>query len=121
MTPTVSYVCRVVPGEMPRLCKVLTAGDVSVETALNADNKEEFAELSDELILEHINNLVAFIKEKALTLEITPIANSPTQTWPLNGFKDIADAGMILDKWWWNAHNREESEEHDHDHEDDAV
>jgi hypothetical protein len=37
----------------------------------------------------------------------------------LNGFKDIVDAGMILDKWWWNAFNREESEDdHDHDHED---
>jgi hypothetical protein len=119
VTPTTTYECRVVDGEMPKLCKVLTAGEVSVETALNADNKEEFEQISDELILEHINNLVDYIKAKALTLEITPIGQAPTQTWPLNGFKDIVDAGMILDKWWWNAFNREESEDdHDHDHED---
>lgn len=118
MTDPVSYASRVTSGEMPRLCKVLTVGTVTIDTAITTDNKEEFKNISDELVLEHINNVIAYIQSKAPNLSCTPIADSPTQTWPLNGFRDIVDAGVELDKWWWAAHNREEPETHSHDDED---
>jgi hypothetical protein len=121
-TPIVTYECRITEGKIPQLCKVVTSGELSIETALNADNKEEFESISDELVLEHINNVVDYMKNIAPTMSITPIADSPTQTWPLNGFKDFVEAGQSLDKWWWAAHNREEPEDdHEHDENGDHV
>ena len=111
--PVVSYECRTPSEEMPKLCKVLTVGDTVIDTAITPDNAPEFALVSDELILEHINNLVNYMQAKMPLLAITPISQSPTDTWPLTGFKDVVEAGMLLDKWWWAAHTREEAEEED--------
>lgn len=121
MTPEITYECQIPEGAMPRLCKVIKFGEAVVETALNPDNKEEFASITDEKVIEHINNLVEYIKQRVPTMVITPINQSPTDTWPLTGFKSVADAAMLLDKWWWAAHTREEEEGHDHDHGTDAV
>jgi len=111
MNPTITYECRTFDNEMPKLCKVLNIDNATFDTALLPDNKEEFENISDELILEHINNLIDYMKASALTLSVTPVLNEPLESWPLNGYGKIIEAGQLVDKWWWAAHTREEHED----------
>jgi hypothetical protein len=108
----IEYVAIYEVGSEPRLCKkIVISGSDPIYTDIMISNKSELENISDELMYEHIENLVLHIKNLSESIAITPNNMSPTEAWPLNGWHDIAHINDDLTEWWSYVFYRPEPED----------
>lgn len=94
----------------PRLCKVVTAPDGErVPTALSLSNTEELDHLSEELLWEHMVNLVEYLKEASQRLTMVPVGVQPNDGWPVLGWHEIYRTHEEIMSWWIYVINRDET------------
>jgi hypothetical protein len=108
----IEYVAIYEVGSEPRLCKkIVISGSDPIYTDIMISNKSELENISDELIYEHMENLVLHIKNLSESIAITPNNMSPTEAWPLNGWHDISHVNENLTEWWSFVFYRPEPED----------
>jgi hypothetical protein len=114
----IKYEAKYNLGKKPAICKSYVENDVElVCTELNVKNTSELEHLSNELISEHLDNLLKYIKDSVSELSVTPIEKYPEGPWPLVNWEKTAGAAEELVEWW---HYVETKEEHIHEHEEEA-
>jgi hypothetical protein len=113
----ISYVTNYEVGNKPYICKVFTASSgEEFHTAINFSNETERKEVSQEVILGHLDNILTYINDRSNSLDYVkldePVNNEP---WPLKGWKDLQWANEEINIWWHFLYYKEEEEE-DHTH-----
>jgi len=84
----------------PFLCKKITLGEESIRTEISIHNKTELDNLTDEVIYEHLNNLVLYMKNDLTPqLEVTPYLQSVTEPWPLIKWDELLRINDELSEW----------------------
>lgn len=106
----VSYEARCEAGEQPKLCKVVTSddGNESVVTSLNLSNKDEVPNIEDDLLWEHMSNLVDYMKIVVSTISLVERGMSPDEGWPVLGWTDVQKINDEITTWWAYMTYREE-------------
>jgi hypothetical protein len=98
----------------PFLCKKITVGDEIIRTELTIHNKTEVENLTDEIIYEHLNNLVLYIKnDLSPQLEITAYQTVITEPWPLIKWHELSHINAEITEWYQLVYYREEVIEED--------
>jgi hypothetical protein len=84
----------------PFLCKKITIGNESINTEITIHSKTELENLTDEVIYEHLHNLVLYIKDYlAPQLEVTPYKQSITTPWPLINWHELSHINDEISEW----------------------
>lgn len=104
----VSYEARFEEGKTPALCKVVSTDTESVVTALSLSNTEEVALFSDDLIWEHLRNLVAHLNSLAGSVTIVSQGVMPDSGWPVSGWNDMVKIHEEILQWWIYVTQRDE-------------
>jgi hypothetical protein len=108
----IEYVTIYEIGLEPRLCKkIVIGGSDPIYTDITISNKSELENISNELIYEHMENLVLHIKNLSKNIKITAENMEPTESWPLNGWHDMSHTNDNLSEWWSFVFYRPEPEE----------
>ena len=89
-------------GHRPQLQKVVTVGDQSVPTNLNPKNKDELENVSNELISQHMNNLLSYTKSIAQTMEFFPDEEAGNKSYPINGLEEVVQISNEACEWWFH-------------------
>ena len=94
----------------PRLCKVVTTPEgQQVLTALSLSNTEELGHLSEELIWDHMINLVEYLKQASQDLEMVSVGVQPNDGWPVLNWQEIYNTHEEIMSWWVYVINRDET------------
>jgi len=94
----------------PFLCKKITADGEVIRTEITIYNKTELNNLTDELIYDHLNNLVLYIKnDLAAQLEVTPYEQIVTDPWPLIKWHDLSHINEEITQWHEFVYYRKET------------
>jgi hypothetical protein len=128
----ISYQANYEVGNKPYICKVFTASNgEELHTALHFGNEEERKGFSPELIYEHLNNLLQYIRDESLNTSMIaldePISNNP---FSIKNWEKIDWAQREIYFWWNDVYYRPESpinnpsipeefDDHHHENEDD--
>jgi hypothetical protein len=108
----IEYVAIYEEGILPKLCKKIDIDNLDpIFTEITVSNKSELENVPNEVIQDHLNNLVLFIKYSALSLSITRMEDIPQEGWPLNGWHDLSHTNDSLSEWWNFIYYREEPED----------
>lgn len=112
----------------PYICKkfVSSSGEES-HTALAYANEDERIEMSDELIYEHLDNIVKYIQQRSLDLSVVQLNESTVDhPWPVKNWPDIEWAMNEIILWWNYVYYKSMSTEpqvvyieHSHSHPED--
>lgn len=120
----IDYKANYEPLKKPYICKVFTASNgEEVHTAMNISNEEEVASFSVELIYEHIENVLQYMRDKSETLTVIQYEEEVNgEPWPVKGWKDMEWAINEIGLWWSYIYFKERPvsnsivvEEHIHD------
>jgi hypothetical protein len=128
----ISYVPNYEVGNKPYICKVFTASSgEEFHTAINFSNETERAELPEEIILGHLDNILQYIENRSQSLEYIKLDEQVNmEPWPIKGWTDLQWANDELTVWWQYIYYKEEApesspihvgintEEHSHDDSD---
>lgn len=115
----IKYEAKYNPTKKPSICKSYIQDNVElVCTELNVKNTAELENISDELVVEHLDNLVDYIKKSVLELSIAPIGTYPDSPWPLINWEKTSGAAEELVEWW---HYVDSKEEHIHEDQEEAT
>jgi hypothetical protein len=84
----------------PFLCKKITLGGEVIRTEISIHNKTELDNLTDEVIYEHLNNLVLYMKnDLSPQLEVTPYRQALTSPWPLIKWHELSHINDEISEW----------------------
>jgi len=92
----------------PLLLKVVTSGSESVETSINLSNSDETSNLSDDMIWDHMDNLVQYLNHLAGTATLIARGVSPDSGWPVSGWTDMVKTHEEIIQWWVYVTQRDE-------------
>jgi hypothetical protein len=112
----ISYVAQYDGENKPLLLKVVTSGSDSVSTALSLSNTEETANLSDDIIWDHMRNLVQHLNYLAGTAVLVDQGISPDSGWPVSGWTEMAKLNEDIILWWVYVTQRDEEVQIIHSH-----
>lgn len=108
----IEYVCEYIPGTQPALYKQLTDGsEVLMRVALTPSNETELREVSSEIIRQHLDDYITYIRDLASSLYVTPEGYNPREGWPLVGWAKMSDANNQASLWWNYVEFREVPEQ----------
>lgn len=107
----ISYVANYEVGNKPYICKVFTASNgEEFHTSLSFANEEERKTFSAELIYEHLNNVLSYIRDESVNLAMIeldePVGSNP---WPIKGWEKLEWANNETILWWNEIYYRPES------------
>lgn len=107
----ITYIANYEPVNRPYICKVLTASSgESFHVALNFSNESEKADMSAELIYQHLENCITYIEDKAKELRVVPLNESiGTEPWPAIGWSELEWANNEISLWWNYIYYKEEN------------
>ena len=112
----VFYEARYDGSSEPRIYKVVDVDGTEanhVLTAILLENTEEMEHISNDIVWNHIENLVEFMNSKVGSLSITPIGTFSDDGWPVAGWNDIDKLNTKINNWWYFLTRRDESHTHD--------
>jgi len=95
-------------GEPPILCKVVYAENQEFVFALSLQNKKELVDISDDMIREHIDNLLSYLKDYVHNLHMCPPGMYPTEGMPIVHGIDFLKYMEEINTWWTYIEFREE-------------
>lgn len=95
----------------PALCKVVSTEGTKVITSLSVNNTHEITHLSDELIWQHLENLVSYIKTSSQEISLVDKGVVPRDGWPLVGWRSVVAAQEEALAWWLYITYRDEQVE----------
>lgn len=98
----------------PFLCKKITVGDEVIRTEITIHNKKELDNFSDEVIYEHLNNLVFYMKNDiAPQLEIIAYKEPLVEPWPVAKWHDLTHINDEICEWYNFVYYRVEALQED--------
>jgi hypothetical protein len=110
------YAAHYEPGKPAIIKKVVEAVDGAfVETGVNFYNTEEREFLTDEIIAQHLDNLLLYFKEVAASSSIIPVGSHQT-TYLIPEWAQLNDIFQEIVSWWNFLSYRPELDESDHYH-----
>lgn len=85
----------------PKLCKVVKSadGEESV-TSLRLANRDELPNVSDDVVWQHMENLVDYIKISATDIHLVDRGMMPDNGWPVLGWPVMAKMHEEATQWW---------------------
>jgi hypothetical protein len=84
----------------PFLCKKIIVGDEVIRTEITIHSKTELDNISDEVIYQHLENLVLYLKnDLSPQLQITPYMQPVTNPWPLIKWHDMSHINDEISEW----------------------
>lgn len=92
----------------PTLCKVVYADNEEFVFALSLQNKTELAQISDDMIREHIDNLLNYLKQYVNNLHMSPAGVYPSEGMPIIHGIDFLKYMEEINNWWTYIEFREE-------------
>lgn len=94
----------------PKICKVVVdpSGPEKIYTALSVSNFDETSELSEELIWQHLNNLVEYIKVLSQDLKMVDLGRYPDDGWPIINWVSLSRVQEEIMSWWIYVTQRDE-------------
>lgn len=104
----ISYETQYDGESKPLLLKIVTSGSDSVSTSLNLSNTEETAKLSDDMIWDHMRNLVQYLNHLAGTAVLVDQGVTPDSGWPVSGWTEMAKLHEEIVFWWVYVTQRDE-------------
>jgi hypothetical protein len=106
----VTYEARYEEKHYPKLCKVVSSNDTENEivTSLNLSNKDEVPNISDDVIWNHMSNLLDYMKVAVQTLSLVAKDTSPDEGWPIIGWPEIDNINSEVTSWWTYLMYRDE-------------
>jgi hypothetical protein len=112
----ITYSAYYEPGKQAMIKKVVeTADSTFVATGINFYNLEEREFLTDEIIAQHLENLLLYFKEVAASSSIIPTASHQT-THIIPEWPQLSDIFQEIISWWTFLSYRPETDESDHYH-----
>lgn len=72
----------------------------SVKVSPLALSFEDFREIPDEVVINHLDNLTSFIKSQAGDVSLVDPSDTQAGGWPLLGWDKIQEANTELIDWW---------------------
>lgn len=103
-----TYELRTPVGEKPTLCRVVYADNSEFVFELSLQNKNELAQINDDMIRGHIDNLLSYLKEFATTLEMSPAGMYPSEGMPIVHGLELIQQMDEINNWWTYVEFREE-------------
>jgi hypothetical protein len=104
------------PGKPAIIKKVIESVDgVFVETGVNFYNTEEREFLTDEIIAQHLDNLLLYFKEVAASSTMLAVGSHQT-SYLIPEWAQLNDIFQELVSWWNFLSYRPENDESDHYH-----
>lgn len=104
----VSYESEFDGENKPLLLKVVTSGSDSVSTALSLSNTHEISHISDDMIWQHMQNLVSYLNSLAGEATLVDQGVSPDSGWPVSGWTEMAKTHEEVIQWWMYVTQRDE-------------
>lgn len=94
----------------PKLCKVVSGASESekIYTALSVSNFDETSHLSEELIWQHLDNLIEYIKVLAQDLKMVELGMYPNDGWPIINWVKLSTVQEEIMSWWIYVTQRDE-------------
>lgn len=94
----------------PKLCKVVSdsSSEEKVYTGLSVSNFDETSYLTEELIWEHLNNLIEYIKLLSLELKMVDMGKYPDDGWPIINWVPLSRVQEEIMSWWIYVTQRDE-------------
>lgn len=93
-----------------------------MSAVITVQNKAELESITSDVIYQHLNNLVEYIKEKSLELKMEERGKWPEESWPLLGWALLDNLNEEYSAWWNHVTYLEEEliveEEHNHEHQE---
>ena len=71
-----------------------------MSAALTPNNIEELSNVSDEIIYDHINNMIEYMKVLSVDMHIIPTGSNPRDGWPVVGWNEIYRINATTTEWW---------------------
>jgi hypothetical protein len=107
----ISYQANYEPGNKPYICKVFTASNgEEVHTALHFANEDERKNFSPELIYEHLENVIQYIRDESQNLSVIALdENVGSNPWSIKGWEKLEWANAEAYLWWNDIYYRPES------------
>lgn len=107
----ISYQSNYEVGNKPYICKVFTASNgEEVHTALHFGNEDERKTFSPELVYEHLNNLLQYIRDESTNLSMIALDEAVgTEPYSIKGWEKIDWAQREIYFWWHDIYYRPES------------
>lgn len=112
----ITYSAYYEPGKQAMIQKIVeTVDSTFVATGVNFYNLEEREFLTDEIIAQHLENLLLYFKEVAASSSIIPTATHQT-THIIPEWPQLSDIFQEIVSWWTFLSYKPETDESDHYH-----
>lgn len=112
----ITYSAYYEPGKQAMIQKIVeTVDSTFVATGVNFYNLEEREFLTDEIIAQHLENLLLYFKEVAASSSIIPTATHQT-THIIPEWPQLSDIFQEIVSWWTFLSYKPETDESDHHH-----
>lgn len=89
----------------PRLLKQLISdGEIQMSAAIDIYDQEEMAQVPEEIILEHMENLLTYVKSKTEKAHVPGPGTRIEGVYPIIGWEEVvATATQLCDLWYWKT------------------
>lgn len=87
-----------------------STNEVLMSAAITPANTEELKSVEDEVIYQHIDNLIEYMKTLSQALKITPSGSNPRDGWAVIGWSQLSTVNSLTSEWWNYVEFRDESE-----------
>lgn len=97
----IEYKAKYEAGQEPHICKFITASNgEEFCTELNLNNKNELDGISDEIINEHIQNLIQYLQYLTGQFQVYPEPEVWTKPFPFKNLKEVNETIQQMLDWW---------------------
>ncbi len=120
----INYKVEYTVGQEPHLCKeVILADGSEVCTHLTPANKDELENFTNEQILEHVDNLLAHVKDLTQEMAVVPENEMYRHLIPIVNFREVETSLQKVVQWLEIGlyRNDDPATMHDHTHEGEAT
>lgn len=106
----IEYVAEYIEGSQPNIYKQLDQnGEILMRSIITFNNVEELSQVSDDVIYQHIENIISYMKYVSLDLKIVPEGTAPRDGWPLMGWANLYRLNSQITEWWNYVEFRDDS------------
>jgi hypothetical protein len=89
--------------------KYVVESEEMMSAVITVQNKAELENITSDVIYQHLENLVKYIKEKSLNLKMEEKGKWPEESWPLLGWQLLDTLNEEYSSWWHHVVHLEEN------------
>ena len=103
-----TYEAVIYETDKPQLCKIISSQEEKIYTALSLYNIEELVHISDEIIYDHMKNILNYMKNYVQECYLTDPGVYPQNGLPVVGWLTVVRLQEEIMDWWQYVEYREE-------------